>query len=120
MNTKHAAMLSPCPKCPFRTDIAPFITAARASQITHDVLAGASFHCHRTVTHDDDGEYVSGNRERLCAGAVILARKAGRLYHNQMVRIAERLGSNFDDVKEGAPIYATAAAMVTAHKRKSP
>jgi hypothetical protein len=119
MNTKHAAMLAPCPKCPFRSDVAPFITAARAKQITSDVLAGASFHCHRTTTHNDDGDYVPTDRERMCAGAVILARKAGRLYHNQMIRISERLGSNFDDVKESAPVYDTAAAMVRAHKKAS-
>jgi len=117
--TKRTSMLAPCPKCPFRVDVKPYITAARAKEITRSVNSGLSFHCHATVEHGDDGEHVPTSKELMCAGAVILARKEGTLYQNQMARIAERLGANFDDVKETAPVYENAAEMVAAHRARS-
>lgn len=116
--TKDFAMLGPCPQCPFRTDVKPYITAARARSILRSVLGGASFHCHKTTTHDDDGETVPSRAERMCAGAVLIARKEDALYRNQMARIAERLGANFDEVRESAPVYPDAAAMICAHAKR--
>lgn len=39
-------LISPCKNCPFRTDIKPFITAARAKDI---LSSQGEFHCHKTI-----------------------------------------------------------------------
>jgi hypothetical protein len=117
--TKDFAMLGPCPQCPFRTDVKPFITTSRASSILRSVIRGESFHCHKTIKHTEDGDHAPSRDDRLCAGAVIIARKEGALYRNQMARIAERLGADFDEIRESAPVYADAAAMIYAHKNRT-
>lgn len=87
----------PCDKCPFRKDIEPYITAARALEIIHALKSGASFSCHETVEYgdmeDEEGEAISINRsdESFCAGALIMVEADGD-GPNQIMRIAERLG----------------------------
>lgn len=60
----------PCKHCPFRTDVRPFLHPARASQIAESVFhPWATFACHETTDHNDDGEHVRNwQKEKICAG----------------------------------------------------
>jgi hypothetical protein len=103
-------MTGPCPKCPFRTDIRPFLRKARAREIT----SGAPFQCHATVdyTANDDGRTETPNAQH-CAGLLILLEHMGRPH--QMMRICERLGL-YDRRKlsMNTPVFRSSAAFVKA------
>src|SRR4051812_48715851 len=110
---------TPCSNCPFRTDIAPYITEARVREIEHS-LVRSEFPCHKTVKHRED-EYeeeglghIPSKDEMHCAGALILMEREER--SGQMMRIAERLGL-YDPSKldMAAPVYASFDAMAKAH-----
>jgi hypothetical protein len=58
-------MTTPCPKCPFRTDIRPYLRTDRAEEIA-DSLVHSEFPCHKTTQHDDDDEYVPSGSELHC------------------------------------------------------
>ncbi len=114
---------APCPQCPFRTDITPYLHPERAKEIA-DMLTRQQgmFSCHKTVNYDDDDQEDVGNHiptatEEHCAGALIMLEHMNQ--PNQMMRISERLG--FYDrrlLKMDAPVFTTAAAFVAAHKRR--
>lgn len=78
----------PCPKCPFRLDVEPYLRHGRAAGIARSLADGADFPCHETVDYDDDGEPITG--DQFCAGALIAMEHSNT--PNQIVRIAERLG----------------------------
>ncbi len=81
---------TPCPNCPFRSDIRPYLTKARVDQLESD-LERCTFTCHKTTVHDgDSGDMKDGPNAQHCAGALILLEKLRR--PSQMMRIAERLG----------------------------
>lgn len=112
-------MTTPCPKCPFRTDVTPYLTPARAREIsTSLVQRQESFPCHQTTEHDDDGECIRNpEKEKHCAGAMIMLEHMNK--PNQMMRIAERIG--FYDrfkLKMDAPVFATAAAFIAAQRSR--
>jgi hypothetical protein len=112
-------MTTPCAKCPFRTDIPPYLTKARVREIER-ALERTEFPCHTTTEHDDESEYIPSSNEIHCAGALILMEKAGR--SSQMMRIAERLGM-YDHRKldMDAPVFDSfeemAAAQMPRRKR---
>lgn len=84
-------MTTPCPKCPFRTDIKPFLRRDRAREISEALFPHQqTFACHVTVKYDDDGEDVISTDEQHCAGAAIVLERMNR--PNQMMRIATRCG----------------------------
>jgi hypothetical protein len=97
-------LVTPCANCPFRTDVRPFITAARVREI---LSTDGDFPCHKTVTFDEDDEdggTINTGKEQMCAGFLIL------LEHeqcpNQMMRIAERLGLyDPSKLRMDAPVY---------------
>jgi len=93
----------PCGNCPFRHDIRPFLTVARATEIVEALAparpgGGQTFTCHKTTVNADDddedggGRRVDGPNAQHCAGALIMLEKAELLMDNQMLRIAMRLG----------------------------
>lgn len=88
------ARVKPCKKCPFRTDVPPYLRPERVQQIATDVQNGAPFWCHETTVPDenDDGgtEMTRGPETSVCAGSIILMEKQET--PNQHLRIAERLG----------------------------
>lgn len=98
-------MTTPCPKCPFRTDIKPFLRRDRAREISEALfLHQQTFACHVTVEHDDDGEHVLRPDEQHCAGAAIVLERMNR--PNQMMRIAERIGCyNARKLDMKAPVF---------------
>lgn len=84
-------MTKPCPKCPFRTDVPAYLNGPRAQEIVHSIVGQQQqFPCHQTTEHDDDSEYVPGDGEQHCAGAMILLEKIEQ--PNQLMRISERCG----------------------------
>jgi hypothetical protein len=77
--------IRPCGNCPFRTDVLPYLTQARAREISSGITREQkTFTCHKTLHRDGyKGE------EQHCAGALIVLEKMN--LPNQMMRIAERL-----------------------------
>lgn len=115
----------PCAKCPFRTDIEPFIRAGRAQEIAEHLDRG-EFSCHQTTvdSEDEDGECerVDGPNSQHCAGALIMLEAEGR--PSQMMRIAERLkntdGTRMYDPSKldmAAPVYQSRDEFIAAHER---
>jgi hypothetical protein len=83
-------MKSPCPHCPFRTDVPGYLTKARAAEIARALECDGTFSCHKTVEHDEEtGEGYDTAKSQHCAGATILLEKLEQ--PNQMMRISERL-----------------------------
>jgi hypothetical protein len=114
------SMTSPCPSCPFRTDIPAYLTAARVREIQQGLIR-SEFPCHKTTRHetDDDGgeHYIPTGAEVHCAGALILLEKIGQ--PSQMMRIAERLGMyDAGKLKMDAPVFDTFGEMIAAQKRR--
>lgn len=110
------ALIRPCPTCPFRTDIQPYLRKDRVREIEQSLVLG-EFYCHETTVEDE--EYESGESDRYyprggeehCAGALILLEKLER--SSQMMRIAERIGI-YDRTKLDmtAPVFPTFQAMI--------
>lgn len=110
-------LTTPCPQCPFRTDIAPYLQPERVREIEHNLHRG-EFYCHKTTNSDrfngeeeGNGSYYNpSGHEEHCAGALILLEKLER--PSQMMRIAERLGL-YDrrNLNMDAPVFDTFDAM---------
>lgn len=78
---------TPCKNCPFRTDIAPYITKERAEEIDLAISEqDATFSCHKHLPRD-------GKKEQHCAGALLYLESQGEYGNpNQLMRISERIG----------------------------
>jgi hypothetical protein len=123
MNVASYDLITPCKNCPFRSDIKPFITAARAKEI---LQSQGEFNCHKTIEVgepiDDDEEtwcaVKDDSNAQVCAGFLILLENDGS--PNQMMRIAERLRL-YDPgkLRMDAPVYKSVRAAISAH-RKAP
>jgi hypothetical protein len=110
---KNMSLVTPCPDCPFRTDVARFLGPGRYADIAEQILdRGESFSCHKTV------DYSRSNKGRLhektcaCAGAMIFMTHCER--PNQLMQVMERLGA-FDPsrLNMDAPVYQTRAHFET-------
>jgi hypothetical protein len=112
-------MTTPCNNCPFRTDVKPYIRPERVIEIRDTMMKDqSSFPCHKTTDLDEDTqERLNTSGEQQCAGALIILEKNGG--STQLMRISERLGM-YDRTKldMDAPVYATFADMVKAHRPK--
>lgn len=107
-------LTTPCKHCPFRTDVTPFLRAARAEGICdHITDRDGSFACHKTTRHDDEGEAISSSKEQHCAGALIMLEKMKM--PNQMMRIASRGSYDRTKLDMDAPVYDDAESMVNAY-----
>jgi hypothetical protein len=106
-------LTTPCPLCPFRSDIPAFLTEERVREIEAS-LVRAEFHCHETTG-------VMGRKpkhgEMHCAGALILLEKLEQ--PSQMMRIAERLGM-YDrrKLRMDAPVFEDFDAMAEAQPER--
>ena len=100
---------TPCANCPFRSDIKSYLRVSRVADIEGSLRhRQASFTCHKTTeaVEDDDGgsEMVDGPKAQHCAGALILLETIDE--PNQMMRIAQRLGSyDPDQLDYDAPVF---------------
>ena len=84
---------APCGNCPFLKVGAIPLRPGRLKGIIRDLRNdNMQFFCHKTTSGDteDGGDYLPGERDKECAGAMIYRLKQGRM--SQMMRIAERLG----------------------------
>lgn len=109
-------LTSPCIACPFRSDIEFALARGRVYEIYDGLtLRDATFSCHKTVTHDDDGEYVPKQDEQHCAGAMIMLMRMDM--PNQMMRIAERIGAfDPDKLNMKAAVFDTVDDMADARE----
>jgi hypothetical protein len=111
-------LTKPCDNCPFRIDVAPYLTRRRVRDLEQDLVGRqATFTCHKTTVPMDDGDsMVDGPNAQHCAGAMILLERLDQ--PNQMMRIAERIGY-YDRTKLDmkAPVFKTFAAMAKAQPR---
>ncbi len=107
-------MTTPCPMCPFRCDIKPFLRRDRAREIS-DALTRQqqTFACHKTTEFADDGESIPTADEQHCAGALIMLEAINK--PNQLMRISERLGM-YDRRKLAmkSPVFKSFSAFVAA------
>ena len=116
---KPYGLTTPCPNCPFRTDIKPYLRRDSVEAIKES-LVRAEFPCHKTTTHEDDpegGDYLTDTeKNQHCAGALILLEKIEE--PSQMMRICERLGM-YDAAKLNmeAPVFDDWDAMIDAQER---
>ena len=89
VGTNPFRLKKPCANCPFRSDEgAIHLAPGRLGEIAREITEGEgkTFFCHKTLsgthTEDDDGveiSYKRGEKDSLCAGAVIFQLKYGRL-----------------------------------------
>lgn len=109
-----------CAKCPFRTDVPPYLRPGRAAEIAKALREGGEFPCHETTERrvDEAGEayLADGARSRFCAGAMATMLTEGQ--PNQMLRIAIRLGWLDPDRLAAAdiPVHPSLADWVRAHR----
>jgi hypothetical protein len=109
------ALVRPCAKCPFRTDVPGYLTRARAVEIATSIANGSVFPCHETTVYDEETEdMVTAESSQFCAGALIAMERMER--PNQHVRIAERLGVyQRDRLDMDAPVVGSFAEFVSHH-----
>lgn len=112
-------MSTPCPQCPFRSDIPGYLTPGRVREIAQSVLNQKSFPCHKTTEscEDDDGGCDMRETEdsEQCAGAEIFAAKHG--VSSQMSRIAERFGMHVAPLDMDAPVCGSTQEMLRVHRK---
>lgn len=83
-----------CKDCPFRKDIYPYLTAKRVKEIQSALEEkDVSFSCHKTVdyinkTPRKKGFHKPTNKEKQCAGALILLIKSNTLLNNFLFKFA--------------------------------
>ena len=68
-------MKEPCPHCPFRFDVKPFLHPKRGEELAyHAQNPYNSFTCHKTTVSSDyeDGEMVTTPNSKECAGFLTL------------------------------------------------
>lgn len=108
-------MTKPCQKCPFRTDVKPYLRPERALEILDSLIRQQqSFPCHKTVDYEGRNEGRVTQDSQHCAGAMILLEKME--CPNQMMRISERLGF-YDRTKldMDSPVYGSDEEMIEAY-----
>lgn len=85
----------PCENCPFRTDVAPYLTQNRAIEIRDSLVHGngSVFPCHKTIEYGDDSEASESwdGKTVPCAGACILTYNELGSF-NGVMQIGDRLG----------------------------
>lgn len=107
----------PCAKCPFRTDVHPYLTRGRAIEIARGLMRG-DFACHSTLDYSDDEngdcEGKDTDKTQHCAGALIMLEHMEQPH--QMMRICERLGL-YDRTKldMASPVFKDTTGFITHH-----
>ena len=99
------ALKKPCKDCPFRSDIIPFLSKDRVTNIEDNLVKqGLNFSCHKTV--DYGGDEPDSSKSTNCAGAMILLTKINKT--TQSMQFAERMGlHDFSTLDMDAPVFNT-------------
>lgn len=116
--SSYYSLTTPCRNCPFRSDVAPYLTKGRVRELSRGLERG-EFTCHKTTVTDpdDDSENIDGPKARHCAGALILMEKASQ--PSQMMRIAERIGMyDADALDMDAPVFDSWREMIDAQQTR--
>lgn len=109
-------MVAPCPQCPFRTDVVPYLRTARVQDICNAITYhDQSFACHKTTKHDDEGEHIPTNKEQHCAGALIMLERMKM--PNQMMRIAYKRWYDPAKLNMDSPVYDNTTKMIAAYRK---
>ena len=100
----------PCEKCPFRTDVDPYITYGSALEKLKGITEGqGTFTCHKTLRKSDSDQ-------EHCGGALIFLESIEQ--SNQMMRISERLGLyDYKKLDMDQPVFKSTAEFIN-HFRK--
>lgn len=99
----------PCKDCPWRTDIAPYLSAERVAEI----VQAMAFQCHKTVDYSDDHPR-QGEKPQQCAGLMLMLHRSGRA--NTIMQVGERLGAFSPcELDASSPVYADLWAAIEAH-----
>lgn len=112
----------PCPHCPFRNDIKPYLSRDRVEELQSALESGRTFTCHKTTVAGDEDEMVDGPNAQHCAGALILMEKDTDgdpgCMAIQLARIAGRFGL-FDPKKldMDSPVFDSWNDMIEAQER---
>lgn len=106
----------PCALCPFRRDVAPFLSPARVEEIWEAARWGTHFVCHETVNYEAPEAMPKPEHRRACAGMLLVARNSGLAEGLQIVQLAERLaGVTLDHLRGKACVWPSHMAMIEAH-----
>lgn len=110
---------SPCPKCPFRSNIPGYLSRRRVAEIARGLVRG-DFPCHQTTADAEDetgiNTRVATAESQHCAGALILLEKLEE--PSQMMRICERLRMyDASKLHMDAPVYDSWEEMIEAQPR---
>ena len=103
-------LIKPCVDCPFRNDIAFFLSEERRREIANHLLSDGTFECHKTTKGewDDDWNYQTAGEESHCAGALITMLKSKKLEANWLLRFAAGRGLlDLDSLDRSAPVFDT-------------
>lgn len=70
-------MKKPCPHCPYRRDVKPFLHPDRGAELAYAAQNEYNeFHCHKTtetVEYDDgENDRIATERSKMCAGFLTL------------------------------------------------
>jgi len=70
-----------CDNCPFghspkQTHMRRSLARGRFNEICQSVFLGHPFICHKTTSHDDDGEWLPSERDRECAESIAFRENA--------------------------------------------
>lgn len=105
-----------CSNCPFRRGQS-YLRRKRARELARNMASphGGEFACHKTVKHDDEGEWSNRPESLHCIGAMAFAYNMGNA--TQFMRIMGRLGGIDDALVMSlqSEAYKTVAAMVNGH-----
>lgn len=88
---------APCADCPFRSDIAFYLTKDRRIEIANDLQHDKTFACHKTVNYERWGEdpdvpYTQQGEESHCYGALVALHKSADVRSNFLLRLAIHFG----------------------------
>lgn len=70
-----SAMKKMCENCPFghsaeQTHMRKSLMPGRFDEICQSVFQGHSFICHKTTSHDEEGEWSPSDKDKECAGSI--------------------------------------------------
>ncbi len=106
----------PCPHCPFRTDIRPYLHQDRVEEIAEILRGSGSFACHETARSLHPDRRLP---EQHCAGALIVLEKEfasnGGACANGHLRLMARFGFfDPDKLDLSAPVFDDFDTMIDA------
>lgn len=118
MTLKQQVCYEPCANCPFRTDIAPFLSKWKAMEIVRGMRERREFLCHKTLNYRDGVRGKQTPNTRTCAGYAVICENEGLPTLKMMIAapmgLYDRARLNMD-----APVHKTAAAFIAANAEPS-